>query len=72
MILARALYRRPRLLIIDETLSSVSEEMEDEILKRLLAIENLTVIYITHRKKEHLFQNIIKLERNDNNEFRKQ
>lgn len=53
--LARAIYRKPSVLIIDETLSSVGEEMEDEIIKNLQSIEELTLIYITHRNKEKLF-----------------
>lgn len=60
MTLARALYEEPDLLIVDETLSNVSVEMEDEILNKILAINNLTVIYITHREKnEELFDKTI-------------
>ncbi len=70
VILARALYERPSVLIIDETLSSISEEMEDEILKNILRDENLTVIYITHRQKEHLFERIIKFRKDGKYEIR--
>lgn len=70
IILARALYKKPSILIIDETLASVSEPMEDEILKRLLAIDNLTVLYITHRNKRHLFKKIIKFKEDNEYEFR--
>lgn len=59
LILARALYRRPSILIIDEVLSSVSEDMEKRIVERLLKEDGLTLIYITHRNKERLFKNII-------------
>ena len=44
--LARALYKNPDILVIDETLSSVSEQMEDDIITKLISIKNLTVIYI--------------------------
>ncbi|HBA37421.1 MAG TPA: hypothetical protein DCY94_01730, partial [Firmicutes bacterium] len=59
VVLARALYQNPRILIIDETLSNVGESDEDEILKNLLSLKNISIIYITHRKKEYLFDNII-------------
>jgi len=59
IILARALYRNPSLLIIDETLSSVNEKMEDEILESLLRIEKLSIIYITHRNKKKYFNKVI-------------
>lgn len=55
VILARALYHKPQILIIDETLSNISEKSEDKILEQLLKIEDLTLIYITHRNKEHIF-----------------
>lgn len=61
MVLARALYEEPDVLIIDETLSSVSVELEDDILRELLNIDELTVIYITHREKEYLFDKVINL-----------
>ena len=57
--LARALYRKPDILIIDETLSSISEDMEDAIIRDLLKLDNLTLIYITHRDKSHLFKKIL-------------
>ena len=57
--LARALYKNPEILVIDETLSSVSEQMEEDIITKLISIKNLTVIYITHRQKEKFFDTII-------------
>ena len=57
--LARAIYRKPDILIIDETLSSIDEVMEDAIIKDLLALDDLTLIYITHRNKSHLFKKIL-------------
>lgn len=59
LILARALYKKPQILIIDETLSSVNENMEETILKNLLSIENMSLIYITHRNKEKTFKTIV-------------
>ncbi len=65
IILARALYLNPDVLIIDELLSSVSEEMEEKILSELMKLNNLTLIYITHRNRSHFFKRHINLERND-------
>ncbi len=61
LILARALYREPDILVVDETLSSVGKKMEDDILKVLLEKKDLTVIYITHRDKQYLFDKIVEL-----------
>ena len=61
IILARALYSNPSVLIIDETLSSIDEDDENEILESLLEFENLTLIYITHRDKEKYFNKILTL-----------
>ena len=60
IILARALLNKPEVLIIDETLSSISEADEDKIIKMLLKTD-LTIIYITHRDKEKLFNKVIEL-----------
>lgn len=57
--LARALYKNPSILIIDETLSAIGEELEDKIIRKLLDNKDLTLIYITHRNKEKLFKNQI-------------
>lgn len=61
IILARALYHKPKILIIDETLSSIGESQENEIIKNLLSLKNISIIYITHRNKDNLFKNIIEL-----------
>lgn len=65
IILARALYMRPEVLIIDELLSNLNEDAENRILSKLLMNNNLTLIYITHRDKQAYFKKVIKLERND-------
>ena len=50
--LARALYRRPQLLVLDEATSSLDGASEAAILAtvRRLADEGMTVIMITHKK----------------------
>ena len=65
IVLARALYLKPEVLIIDEVLSSVSEDVENNILNNLLKKRELTLIYITHRDKRGYFKKIINLERKD-------
>lgn len=71
VILARALYKNPAVLIIDETLSSVGEEMEDAILDNLLELPALTLIYITHRNKEAKFKKIIEFRKDGSYEIKR-
>lgn len=47
--LARALFRKPQILILDESMSGLDYKTEEEILQNLRKIEKLTVVYITHR-----------------------
>ena len=56
IILARALYQNPEVLIIDELLSNISETLENKILYNLLKQSDLTLIYITHRDKQKMFK----------------
>ena len=61
LILARSIYKNPKILIIDELLSSIPESQENRILKRILSNTDITLIYITHRNKLGHFKNVIKL-----------
>ncbi len=48
--IARALYRKPEILIFDEGTSALDEANEDEIIKTLLSIkDSTTIIIISHR-----------------------
>lgn len=47
--LIRSLLRRPEILILDESLSSVDERLEIEIIKKLKKIKNLSIFFVTHR-----------------------
>ncbi len=56
--LARALLRRPKLLIIDEATSSIDVESERQILQYIM--EQCGVIFISHRKENlDLFPQVI-------------
>ena len=48
--IARALYNKPKILILDEPTSSLDEEIESAIIKSLFKNSNLTVILISHNK----------------------
>ena len=55
--LARALVGRPRLLLLDEPLSSVDAMLKEELLRQVLDINRdlgLTTLYVTHDKDEAL------------------
>jgi len=69
--LARALYLKPQILIIDETLSNLNEKMENGILVNLLKKDELTLIYISHRNKKHYFNKEIKFREDGKYEIRK-
>jgi ATP-binding cassette subfamily B protein len=53
VILARALYKAPRILILDEALSAVDPKTAKQIYKRIRSnFSNTALIVITHRKEE--------------------
>ncbi len=47
--LIRSLIRKPNILILDESLSSVDEKLEINIIKKLKQIKNLSIFFVTHR-----------------------
>ncbi len=47
--LVRSLVRKPNILILDESLSSVDESSEVNIITRLKKIKNLSIFFVTHR-----------------------
>ena len=50
--IARALYKNPKILILDEATSGLDEETEGKLLSNLVNIKpNLTIIIISHNKK---------------------
>ncbi len=61
--LAQALLRKPKLLLIDETLSSVDEEFEFNSIKNIIDNNpNLSIVYITHRSSiRDLFDRVVKI-----------
>tara|TARA_Y100000591_G_scaffold331974_1_gene367651 strand:- start:2972 stop:4705 length:1734 start_codon:yes stop_codon:yes gene_type:complete len=46
--IARALYSRPSILILDEPTSSLDKQNEEQIINSLFSIKNITVIVISH------------------------
>ena len=62
IILARALLKKAKILILDEALSEVNEGMEKEILDNIfLHFQDKTLIYVTHKNVEEKFDKIIYL-----------
>lgn len=49
--LARAIIKKPKLLILDEATSSLDEKTENQIVKTIMRLKNkMTIIAVTHRK----------------------
>ena len=67
IILARALYRDFKILILDEALSEVNINLEKNIIHSLRHfLSNKTLIYVTHKNHNKCFDNVLEL--GDNNE----
>ena len=50
--IARALYRDPKILILDEATNSLDEKSEKEIIENIIkSKKSRTIIFITHKKK---------------------
>lgn len=49
ILIARALYRRPKLIIIDEGFSQLDKENELKLLNKILKVKDLTVLMIYHK-----------------------
>jgi ABC-type bacteriocin/lantibiotic exporter with double-glycine peptidase domain len=59
IILARAIVTKPKILILDETLSEVNEDLELEIIENLKDyLKDSTIIYISHHKQIPNFRTI--------------
>ena len=62
IILARALLKKAKILILDEALSEVNIGMEKEILDNIFTyFKNSTLIYVTHKNVDDKFSKIIRL-----------
>ncbi|MBE6160779.1 MAG: peptidase domain-containing ABC transporter [Firmicutes bacterium] len=62
IILARALYRNFKILILDEALSEVNIELERNIIGNLKnELRNRTLIYVTHKEHESMFEKCLKI-----------
>ncbi len=60
IVLARTLLQNGNILILDEALSEVESYQEDLIIKDILNLfKNKTIIYVTHRDKEKMFDRSI-------------
>ena len=63
IILARSILMKPKILILDESLSEVDKETEENILNSIdKYLKNITIIYITHTNSKS-FTNLIEMEK---------
>ena len=49
ILIARALYRNPKLIIIDEGFSQLDKKNETKLLSRLLKMPDMTILIIYHK-----------------------
>ena len=62
IILARALLKKAKIIILDEALSEVNVDLEKEILDDIFVhFQNNTLIYVTHKNVDDKFTKIIRL-----------
>jgi len=68
VLIARALYRKPKILILDEATSAFNEELEKKILTNIKNyLPGITIILVTHRKSSLQFCNkVFHMRLNDN------
>ena len=62
IILARALLKNAKILILDEALSEVDKELEEKVIRGIKEeFKDKTIIYITHKKHNNLFDKVISI-----------
>jgi ABC-type bacteriocin/lantibiotic exporter with double-glycine peptidase domain len=49
--LCRVLYRKPKIIILDEPTSSLDKENEEKILKTIFKLKNITIFLVSHNKE---------------------
>lgn len=60
--IARALYKKPQILIFDEPTSSLDAKTSDEVMKNILSMKKILKIIITHKKQDlNYFDKIIEI-----------
>ncbi len=60
IILARALIRESKILILDETMKELNDEIEDKVLDNIFKYyKDKTIIYISHKNKKNYFKRCI-------------
>ena len=62
IVLARAILKKPKILILDESLSEIDKTKETEILSSIdKYLENTTLIYISHTENDY-FKSVIEMQ----------
>ena len=57
IILARALIRESKILILDETMKELNDEVENKVLDNIFNYyKDTTIIYVSHKNKKNYFK----------------
>ena len=60
IILARALIRKSKILILDETMKELNDEVENNVLDNIFKYyKDKTIIYVSHKNKKEYFKRCI-------------
>ena len=60
IILARALIRNSKILILDETMKELNDEVENKVLNNIFkSYKDTTIIYVSHKNKKEYFKRCI-------------
>ena len=55
--IARALFNKPKLLILDEATGRLDKELESKILHNLTLLNDITIVLVTHDKNPNTIAN---------------
>lgn len=49
--IARALYKKPQILVLDEATSALDEQTERQIIEELMSLKDVTILFVSHKRQ---------------------